>query len=466
MTQVHWQNGLFLQPQHLQMMQRGLTTEIWAERRLALPFAYGVIEARLARDDLADQRVRFDKLVVAMRSGTIFRFPHDAVLPTLDIREAFRTRPSGFVIGLGLPLWNGGGENTIEHLEASPGQRIKRLYRVAEHQVPDENDGGEPVPVQVRKLNGMLMFEDEDRDDMEFLPLIRVVRQVADDAAGLPRVDSTFVPPSLQLAGTPVIFQLVRDLTSQISATRDQTRNKLANTTVDLRQIQGAQFELLSNLRCLTRAAALLPALIDDSPYVEGCAGRVPLFEVYLALRDLLAEFTALYPGRGVEEPLPYDHDDPYPPFQDLDKKIRLFLSVTTEVKYRKIEFHLEDNVFVGDIPGGFFNDATGFHLSIETPTDPTTLARFVEDADKFKLIPVSYGLRALRGLVLREERSPPVELPMKARQYFFRLVTDDSGKVWRDFQREPQALVHFDAPDMSKYRITLFAVIPGNARP
>lgn len=462
-TQVHWHEGLFLQPHHLQAQQRSVFTALWGERRYSMSFPYGVIEARLAKDDLADNRIRFDRLHVAMPSGTIFRFPQDAELPSLDIREAFRERPEGFTVGLGLPLWRQERSNTIEFGGTKPGIRQKLIYQVAESEVADENSGLNKQPVQVRRLNGMLMFDDEDRADMEFLPLVKVVRQVADDAAGLPRPDPSFVPATMLLNGSSMLFQLVRDLTSQVCATRDQLGLQLANTPLDLRSLQGTQFEHMSRLRCVHRAASLLPSLLDDSPNVAGCAGRVPLFDVYLALKDLLAELASLYPARGVWECLPYDHDNPYPPFADLDQKIRSFLGGITGPRYRKIEFHLDDGVFVGDLNPGFFKDITGIYLAVETPTDPATLVRLVEDRDRFKLMPASYGLRAIRGLLMKEERNPPLELPVKAKQYFYRINMDESGRIWEHFVREPQGIAHFDVEDPSRFRLTLYATIPAS---
>lgn len=457
--QVHWHEGLFLQPHHLQTLQRSVFTGIWGERRLSMPFSYGVIEARLAKDDLADNRIKFDKLTVAMPSGTLFRFPQDAILPTLDIREAFRDRAGGFTVGLALPLWQASGENTIDLGKAKPGQKL--IYQVAEVPVPDENTGLNAQPMQLRKLNGMLMFDDERRSDVEYIPLVKVVRQVSDDAAGLPRPDPFFVPPTLLLNGAPVLYQLVKDLTSQVCATREQLATQLANTPLDLRSLQGSQYEHLGRLRCLSRSASLLPSLLDDSPNVAGCAGRVPLFDLYLALKDLLAELTSLYPGKGILEPLPYDHDNPYPPFADLDAKIRSFLGGISGPRYRKIEFQLDDGVFVGDLNPEFFKEATGYYLSVETPLDPATLVRLVEDRDRFKLMPASYGLRAIRGLMLKEERHPPLELPVKAKQYFYRVNVDESGRIWEHFMREPQGIIHFDAADHSKYKLTLYATVP-----
>lgn len=463
MSQIHWHEGLFLQPQHLQRLQRNTLTSIWTERGYSMSFSYGVIEARLARDDLADQRIRFDKLHIAMRDGTIFRFPEDAVLPTLDIRKDFQERPSGFYVGLALPVWHPKAANTIDSSKPG-GQHDRLIYQVSESEVTDENTGENPQFVQFRKLNGKLMVQDHEHSDMQFLPLIKVIRQVSDITAGLPRTDPLFVPPSLLLSSAQVIFQLVRDLSSQVCSTRDQIAKSLAGANLDLRQLQGSQFEFLGRLRCLARSAALLPSLIDDSPYVAGCAGRVPLFDVYLALRDLLAELTALYPGKLVEDPLPYDHDDPYPPFADLDLKIRSLMGSMVKVRYRKIDFHLDENLFVGELTPAFFQNATGFYLCVESPMDPTALVRLAVNPDKFKLIPVSYGMRALRGLVLREERNPPLELPVNTKQYFFRVVTEDSGEIWNHFIMEPEGLVHLDAPELNRFRISLYATIPGES--
>ena len=459
--QVHWHEGLFLQPHHLQTLQRSMLSNIWGERRYSMPFSYGVIEARLAPDDLAAHRVKFDKLHVAMPDGTLFRYPEDAELPTLDIRRAFEGSTSGITIGLALPLWRANGRNTLEYKEPS---LDKVIYKVVEVEACDENSGQNPQPMQVRKLNGLLMVDSDEgsRQDVQFLPLVKIIRQVTGDTAGQPRADPSYVPASLLLCSSPAIFQLVRDLVSQICATREQLATQLAGAQIDLRSLQGGQFEHLSRLRCLTRSAALLPSLIDE--YVGGCSGRVPPFDIYLALRDLLAELTSLYPGRGIADPLPYDHDSPWPPFADLELKLRSFLGAIIKPRHRKIDFHydMQKRWFVGELRSDFFQNAIGYYLGIETTSmDPNSLGRLVEDPDHFKLMPESFGPRALRGLILQEERVAHADLPVKPGRFFFRINAQDSDRIWDFFKREPSGIVKFEAPDYSKFRISLYATIP-----
>ena len=101
--EIHWHEGLFLQPHHLQRMQRALSTRVADERRLFMPFPYGVIEARLSRDELENKRIRFDKLRVIMPSGLEVNVPENAELPSLDIAQAFSKGSGMFTVSLALP---------------------------------------------------------------------------------------------------------------------------------------------------------------------------------------------------------------------------------------------------------------------------------------------------------------------------------------------------------------------------
>ena len=67
--QVHWHEGLFLQPHHLQCMQRNLTESTATERKLAYAYPYGVVESKLSSDALENMLLQFDSLRAVMPSG-------------------------------------------------------------------------------------------------------------------------------------------------------------------------------------------------------------------------------------------------------------------------------------------------------------------------------------------------------------------------------------------------------------
>src|SRR6185369_13795564 len=64
--EIHWHEGLFLQPHHLQRMQRAMHEQVSQERKLAWAYPYGLLEARVSRDELENMRIRFERLQVIM----------------------------------------------------------------------------------------------------------------------------------------------------------------------------------------------------------------------------------------------------------------------------------------------------------------------------------------------------------------------------------------------------------------
>src|ERR1700759_1315787 len=124
---VHWHEGLFLQPHHLQLMQRELQTDVRAARSLLTPYCYGVVESKLSYDDLADGRIRFEHLRAIMPSGQEVFFPENANLPALDIKAELARGGAGMEILLVVPLYTRGRANSFRQGDqADP--RIKLLY--------------------------------------------------------------------------------------------------------------------------------------------------------------------------------------------------------------------------------------------------------------------------------------------------------------------------------------------------
>ena len=253
---IHWQEGLFLQPHHLQRMQKGIEDGMASERRLGWPYPFGIIEARLSRDELENKRVRFDKLRAIMPSGIEVNYPASAELPSLDIAQAFAKGTGSFTVLLGVPLWQNNRANTVPVTQDSD-TRAKLLYRIGETECYDENTGENPKPVQVRKINSRLMYEQEDVSDMEVLPLCRIVRATGEDV-GLPKEDPEYVPPCMVLNGSPVLREMVRDLVSQVEASRKELVVQVTRGGFSIDTMRGLQFEQLMRLRTLNRYSARL----------------------------------------------------------------------------------------------------------------------------------------------------------------------------------------------------------------
>jgi len=448
--QVHWHEGLFLLPHHLQRFQRSLNDSDAAERRLNWAHPYGLVEARLSSDDLENMRIRFDHLHAIMPSGEEVRFPRDAELPAVDIKQAFESR-GRFVVYLGLPLWFDARANCV-----SPGQtvdaRAKILYRVVETEVADENTGENAKAMLQRRLNARLLLEDDDRSDLEVIPLLRVTR-AAGEEVGMPQQDPEFVGPCLVLNGSAILRDLVRDLSSQVLASRQELVVQVTRGGFSIDTMRGIQFEQIMRLRSLNRYGARLEALIETS--------NIAPFEIYVLLRELMGELAALHPDRDLFETAPYQHDNPYPVFSELAAKIRQLLRGSVAPSFMSAPFTDVNGLLSAMLTDEHLQRPTDYFLGVRTKEDPRTLARLVEDADRFKLMPQSLASRAIRGVVLKEERFPPLELPAQSGLYFFRLLRGQSSRSWQQIQAEKVAVVRWTGNESADYDIALYMTLP-----
>jgi type VI secretion system ImpJ/VasE family protein len=455
-VKIHWQEGLFLQPHHFQRMQKSLEDEIASERRLAWPYPYGVIEARLSRDELENKRVRFDKLRAIMPSGVEVNYPAAAELPSLDIAQAFSKGAGSFTVSLGVPLWQESRANTVP-VTHDADTRVKLLYRIGEIECHDENTGENPKPVQVRKINSRLMFEHEDPSDMEVLPLLKIVRATGEDV-GLPKEDPEFVPPCMLLSGSPVLREMVRDLVSQVEASRKELVVQVTRGGFSIDTMRGVQFEQVMRLRTLNRYSARLPSII--------AAPIATPFSVYLELRELLAELAAMHPDRDEFESAPYRHDNQFLCFRELANKIRSFLRGAVAPSFLKLAFKDVGGVLTANFSPEHFTQPNAYFLGIKTKLDPTAVARYVEDGDRFKLMPQSLATRAIRGIELKEERHAPLELPAAADLHYFRLERANSARMWQQIQTEKTAAIRWTGGelDWSDASFTLYMTVPAGS--
>jgi type VI secretion system ImpJ/VasE family protein len=454
-VKIHWLEGLFLQPHHLQRMQKSLEDEVGSERRLAWPYPFGVIEARLSRDELENKRIRFDKLRAIMPSGLEVNYPVSAELPSLDIAQAFSKGAGSFTVSLGVPLWQNSRANTLPLAQDSD-TRVKMLYRVSEIECYDENTGENPKPVQVRKVNSRLVFEHEDVSDMEILPLLRIVRATGEDV-GLPKEDPEYVPPCMLLSGSPVLREMVRDLVSQVEASRKELVVQVTRGGFSIDTMRGVQFEQLMRLRTLNRFSARLPSLIQ--------APVAAPFDLYVELRELLGELAALHPDRDEFECSPYQHDNQFLCFRELANKIRSFLRGVVAPSFLKLAFKDVGGILTANFSPEHFSQPNAYFLGIKTKLDPTALARYVEDGDKFKLMPQSLATRAIRGIELKEERHAPLELPAATDLHYFRLERANSARMWQQIQAEKTAAIRWTGGelDWSDAGFTLYMTVPAS---
>ena len=452
--QIHWCEGLFLQPHHLQYMQSSFVENFAHDRRLYWNYPYGVVEAKISDDQLENMRVSFDRLRVVMPSGLEVNVPDNAYLPSLDIKESFASSSGPLTVSLGVPTWSPARSNVIEK-EATQDWRVKRRYRVAEIEKSDENTGENPQSILVRQINARLLLDNDDRSDLEVLPLLKIVHAAGEDV-GLPRRDPAYIPPCLVVGGSPVLSELLRDITNQVMASRSELVVQVNRGGFSIENMRGVQFEQILRLKTLNRFSARLGSLIHAS-------NGVTPFEMYMELRQLLAELAALRPDRDQFEIVEYDHDNPAIAFNEVSTRIRGLLKGVVRAKFLKVSFTMdqEQQILVAALSDEALSLPNEYFIAIKTKRDPSELAKLVLDRDKFKMMPQSLANQRIFGVKLAQELYPPVELPAQVGLHYFRVMRSESARLWERIEQEKSVAVRWPGIESSDFGITLYMTVP-----
>lgn len=450
--QLHWHEGLFLLPHHLQHLQHSLSTEIADVRRLSLPQSYGVWAASVSQDELANYRLRFEKLKVMMPSGVVISAFENADLPDLDLKPLFATGKTSFEISLAVPLRQSRRANAFE-IGAHADPRVKLMYAPREVTLYDENTGENPKPVFVRRINARLITDIEDRSDVEVIPLIRILR-VAGENLGTPRIDEEFVAPSLFLESSPVLHKKVRDLVNQIEANGKELHVLLSRGGFSMETIRGVQFEQLLRFRTLRRALARLTSMLE--------VGYVSPFAWHMELKGLYAELMALHPERADDATARFDHDDLFHTFNDIDVRLRTLLKGAIGASFLRLDFSVEESFLTATLTDEHLTRPVEYYLAIRSKEDPRTIIRLVEDPDQFKFMPRSLANRAVRGMALKEERVAPLQLPAQTGLTYFRCIRSENTRIWQQIQAEKSVIVRWPGMGDSDLQVTLYMTVVG----
>jgi type VI secretion system ImpJ/VasE family protein len=453
MDAIHFNEGLFLQQHHLQMMQRHLLSRIGAVRPLLFSFPYGLIESQVSAESLKNQIVRFDRLHAMMPSGLEVRFPDNADIPSLSIKQAFEAKSGSMTIFLAVPLWNPERANVVTG-DGKEDWMVKSIFRIAEVQQADENTGQNPRSITVRRINARLIVDGDDTTDMEVLPVLRVVRGVGEEV-GAVRQDPNFIPPAMLVRGSPVLRDMLREFANQLEASRTELALQVTRGGFSVDTMRGAQFEQCLRLRTISRSSARISSLLR--------VNNLTPFDMYLDLRELLAELGSMYPDKDQQlSPSLYDHDKPGICFQDLTDKIRGLLRGAVTARFMKVDFKSQQNMFLAGLTEEQFTQPNEYYVAVRTREDPLGLAKLVENQDQFQVAAPTMVGKRIFGLKLQEERYPPVELPAQAGLHYFRVNRQESQRMWDRIKEEKAMGVRWLGMENSDFALTLYMTVPG----
>lgn len=427
---LFWHQGLFLQPQHFQLADlyaQSLGVPLY---RFSQPHFWGMgdLEApRIIAGTSVEKPYRGEFL---FQDRTHVVYPDNAVMESRAYDEDWVEGGRPFTVYIGLKKWNPSGANVtvVERLERLASVTTRFVTLADPEEMEDLHEGGPAA--QVKRLYYVLkLFWETEVDqlgDYLLIPFVQIERM--GDAVVL---SERFIPPSLTLSASPILFRIIKEIRDQISSRGRQLEFYKRDRGIHTAEFGARDMVYLLALRSLNRYGPILSHVME--------AGRTHPWAVYGLLRQLIGELSSFSEtvnsmGELLDgTPLlsAYAHEDLWTCFSGaLALVTRLLDEITAGPEYM-IPLIYDGTYFAAELPPKIFEGKNRFYLVFGTEADPAAIIRTVGVVVKLscrEALPILIA-RALPGIRLDHLPLPPQELPRRAHSIYFQV--DHHSDKW-----------------------------------
>lgn len=417
---VHWSEGMFLRPHHLQAADACAREALRLSEDWYHPFNWGYRRIELDRDAVSNFAMTLPACEARFKDGTKLVVPEDTTIDPVELHETM-AKDSSVMVYLAVPTVRPGRANVAES-PAGDGPR----YWIETIEREDENTGGDEQSIEVRRTQARLLLSGQDHTGYETLPLCRIERST--QTGSPPQVDPAFVPPLLALDSWPMLWRAVQSLHQQIGARITQFAEQMADRDISFESQSPGDAERMVKLAVLNAAYS----------YFESFAftpGLHPL-TTYGELCRLVGQLAIFSEERRPPSLLGYDHEDISGCFYNAIKYIQRYLDILPPRAFEKRYFERVGERLEAALDQRWLSPAKALFLGVETELNEQECQQLLGAMD----MKMGSGSqvehifrRALGGLTLTPVARPPQPLPVKTGIVYYQVTREPV--FWRDVE-------------------------------
>ncbi|XCN73052.1 MAG: type VI secretion system baseplate subunit TssK [Candidatus Electrothrix aestuarii] len=446
---IFWHQGLFLQPQHFQHLDRYQQSLLYPTQFCLQPYFWGIQNIEINEAALLNRVVELTAFEAIFQDGTWVVLGKNAVLPSRSFadHEAVFIEDETFPLYIGLKHWDRFRPNVASEGEHAP-EGIRYQKDIDPVECEDLYEGGPAASMYLLSHRLELFWKDElpDKDEYLLLPVGRL-RTKGEEV----RFSGRFIPPIFMLQGSPRLLQIAKQIREHIQARCRILETYKPAGSHAYKNMALENLNYLSALKSLNRYLTLLQHFIETP--------RVHPWTLYAVLRQFIGELStfsdrmnALGQLRDGTTLLPaYDHLDLETCFNESLQLIGELLEGIVMGAENIISLTRKDDTFSCEIPPETLQQRNIYCLMVRLFADDDqvkdTMVRHVK-IGHCDAIPVMIA-RALSGIPLEYRDIPPLGMARREDSWCFQLDIDHPR--WREVTADGRLCLHWDnAPDDS----------------
>ena len=447
--QVLWAEGMFLRPHHLQTAERYREEALQREIQRIQPFFYGLQSLDVAPDQLENFVFEIRDVSLKLKDGTALSSDSTLRISPRSFKNELDKASGRMRVFVGVPVARENAPNTFAPGEGPAG--VDRRWVAENAEALDENTGGNPQPVGVRRCNGKLFFGAESQEGYECLEVAVVER--SGSGRNFPVLSREFIPSLTEIGASRTLQALCDGVTNRIEAKHRLLLTDVAQGRLVVTSDGTSGWQAIIKLQILGSFLFLFQQLTKIP--------RVHPFHVYTEFARLAGELSIFDDGKVPVRIPVYDHEKLGPCFHETCRVIEALLEKIVASRFVKVDFVLREDLLVADLLEEWLAAQTEVFLAIEAEMEEKDLrGRIVTmKLGTVRDIPV-LRQRRLFGLDLELLKRTPAGLPQREDYFYFRI--EKEGPYWSNVVRDRNVALS-DALD-PKLKFSLYIITkPGS---
>jgi type VI secretion system protein ImpJ len=443
---IVWNEGMLLTPHHFQQWDNYYEELLNARAAALVPYGWGILGLQMNEEAIANGSCEVVRCHALLPDGLFVSIPQADAAPDPRPAGEFFGGGDRLAVHLAVPSKRAGAAN----FQADGGERspVIRYWQDAAL-VTDETTGQNEQQMAFARSNLRLMFENELRDGYHSIKIAEIERT----ATGQLTYNENYVPPALNVAASPWLVNLVRQVVEILIAKSSSLGEQRRQRTTSLADFTTSEIAVFWLLHTVNSAIPVLTHLF-----------RTPLVHperLYTELATLCGQLITFAADRHPQSVVHYQHNDLYATFSRLVADLRGLLE--TVIPTRCVQIPLEgtrESVYVGRVQDDRLLGEAEFYLAVSAKIPEGQLIERVPRLIKIASRDVIDGVigSGLPGLTLTHASPPPSPIPTRIGFHYFNLGKE--GVFWEAIRNSKSVAVYVPS-ELPEQRLELYAVKP-----
>lgn len=437
-----WKEGMFLAPQHMQQIDNYRDEIVSVLTHAQLPFPWGVDSIEIDENLLSSFQFVVHQLKAVSSSQEVILFPGNIEIPSRSFEGMMSDPQQRMKVYLGIPDYQLNGSNLFDDPDAIDGAARQR-YKAVDMEISDENTGLSERMIQIRKIRGRILFEGEDVQGFQLIPVSCI--KPAPNLHGAV-LDDTYIPPLLRVSAWSSLQESLKGIATKLSTLQSNLQRSLGSKAV-VEWCSGPRgIEMILKIQAVNQVILNMQQV--------GHAGDISPFFAYNELLRSIGTFLT-FKGEQQFKPAPfYDHLKLGECFETSIDILRRLCAILDTQGYIRRQFVLNQGRMEVDLEREWLSGDRKIYLCV---SGAGGYSEAIKRMSPVKVCAPSHFVqvlqRRIQAVQLQWMRQPPSTLPAPEGSVYAEVM--QSGRFWPGVITESSLAV--GSAEKFPYRLELF---------